>query len=221
MPEPKSNPLSMIWSALRARTKPKSTVAVVRGRPDARQWSPELLRQLEWRRFEELCVAYYEAVGFHTRLTQATAGGGVDIHLSAQDGKPTATIVHCKAWDAYRVGVKALRELRAALGAATVAEGVLITAGRFTHEAAALAPKEGIQLIDGPALLAKFAALPAEKSLALLKLATQGDFVTPTCPVCSVKMTSRQSTREGRKFWGCINYPRCKHTLSGTLTAPA
>ena len=219
MSESKRNPFSTIWSALRARTSPKSTVAVVRTKPDARQWSPELLKQLEWRRFEELCVAYYEAAGFGTRVTHG-ASGSVDIHLS-RDAAPATTLVHCKAWDAYRVGVKAVRELRAAVGAARLGEGVLITSGRFTQEAAALAPKESIRLIDGAALLARFAALPAEKSQALLKFATQGDFVTPTCPVCSVKMISRQSTREGRKFWGCKNYPRCKHTLSGTLAAPA
>ncbi len=219
MSETKQNPFSTIWSALRARTRVTTTVAVVRNKPDARQWSPELLKQLEWRRFEELCVAYYEAAGFRTRITQG-ASGSVDIHLSKDEG-PAETLVHCKAWDAYRVGVKAVRELRAAVGAARLGEGVLITSGRFTQEAAALAPKESIQLIDGAALLARFAALPAEKAQALLKFATQGDFVTPTCPVCSVKMISRQSTREGRKFWGCKNYPRCKHTLSGTVTAPA
>jgi restriction system protein len=129
--------------------------------------------------------------------------------------------VQCKPWDAYRVGAKAVRELRAALMAAKVSEGVLLTSGRFTQEAASAAAKEGVQLVDGAALLERIAALPAETSLALLKFATQGDFVTPTCPICSVKMVSRQSTREGRKFWGCKNYPRCKHTLSGTASAPA
>ena len=57
--------------------------------------------------------------------------------------------------------------------------------------------------------------MPAEASAGLLKLATQGDFLTPTCPSCSVKMTSRKSTAEGRKFWGCRNYPLCKETFSG------
>src|SRR2546429_6059494 len=39
---------------------------------DAGRWSLELLRRLEWRRFEELCTAYYEALGFTT--TQAPPG---------------------------------------------------------------------------------------------------------------------------------------------------
>jgi ssDNA-binding Zn-finger/Zn-ribbon topoisomerase 1 len=34
-------------------------------------------------------------------------------------------------------------------------------------------------------------------------------------------MTGRKSTREGRMFWGCQNYPRCKHTFSNTTITPA
>jgi restriction system protein len=208
------------WSAFRSRTKAASTVAVVRHKLDARQWSPELLKQLEWRRFEELCVAYYEAIGLY-RIEKSAAEGGIHIYLRDKASERITTIVQCKPWDAYRVGAKAVRELRAALMAAKVSEGVLLTSGRFTQEAASAAAKEGVQLLDGAALLERIAALPAETSMALLKIATQGDFVTPTCPICSVKMVSRQSTREGRKFWGCKNYPGCKHTFSGTANAPA
>jgi restriction system protein len=98
---------------------------------------------------------------------------------------------------------------------------VLLTSGRYTQEAVTLAGKEDIQMIDGAALLEKLAVLSPEKSQALLKFATQGDFLTPTCPACSIKMASRQSTREGRKFWGCRNYPACKHTFAGTASVPA
>jgi restriction system protein len=188
---------------------------------DTRKWSPPLLKQLEWRRFEQLCAAYFETLGFRTRTAPSAAGGGVDLHLIAGGSDKTSIVVHSKAWDAYRIGIKAAKELRSAMAAANAGEGVLVTSGRFTQEAVVFAAKENIQLIDGPDFLAKIAALVPEKALALLKFATQGDFLTPTCPSCSIKMISRRSTREGRKFWGCRNYPRCKHTVSGTLNAPA
>jgi restriction system protein len=188
---------------------------------DTRKWTPELLKQLEWRRFEELCAAYFEALGFRTRISHSGTEGGVDIHLYAAGAEKASILVQCRAWNAYRVGVKAVRELRGALSAAKVGEGVLVTSGRFTQEAVDLARKENIQLIDGANLLGKIAALPPEKALVLLKFATQGDFVTPTCPRCSIKMTSRKSTHQGRKFWGCRNYPTCKQTFSGTAHAPA
>jgi restriction system protein len=184
-------------------------------------WTPQLLKQLEWRRFEELCAAYFETLGFRTSVAQSGTHGGVDIHLIAEGSDTTSIVVQCKAWDAYRVGIKAARELRGAMASASVGEGVLVTSGRFTQEAVDFARKENIQLVDGADLLAKISALLPEKALALLKLATQGDFLTPTCPSCSVKMISRNSTQGGRTFWGCRNYPRCKQTLSGTTHAPA
>jgi restriction system protein len=203
------------------RPRDTSVQSVLRSKLDTRKWSPELLKQLEWRRFEELCAAYYEALGFTTAISAPGTDGGVDIALHAKGSERPSSIARCKAWDAYRVGVKAVRELRGAMGAAKIGEGVLLTSGRFTQEAVKLAGQEGIQTIDGAALLDKMAALPPEKALALLKFATQGDFLTPTCPVCSIKMISRKSTKEGRKFWGCRNYPACKHTFAGTASAPA
>ena len=186
---------------------------------DTRKWTPQLLKQLEWRRFEELCAAYFETLGFRTSIAQSGKHGGVDIHLIAEGSETTSIVVQCKAWDAYRVGIKGSRELRSAMASANVGEGVLVTSGRFTQEAVDFASKENIQLIDGADLLAKISALLPEQALALLKFATQGDFLTPTCPSCSVKMISRKSTKGGRTFWGCRNYPRCKQTLSSTADA--
>ena len=187
-----------------------------RARFNTVQWTPELLKRLEWRRFEETCAAYFETLGFTTQITPSRVGGGVDIALCAEGAATASILVHCKPWDAYRVGIKPLRALRAAMTAAGIGEGVLATSSRFTPEAVDFAAKEHIDLIDGKTLLAKLGDLLPEKSLALLKFATQGDFLTPTCPTCSIKMISRTSTDGGRKFWGCVNYPRCKHTFFGS-----
>jgi restriction system protein len=212
------NPLSLLSFFSRRGESPRLSAA--RARFDTR-WSAELLKQLEWRRFEELCVAYYQALGFTTRVAKASAESGVDIMLHAQGAEAASSIARCKAWDAYRVGVKPVHELRSAMAAARIGEAVLLTSGRFTQAAVELAAKEHIELVDGSVLLDKLAALPPEKALSLLKFATHGDFLTPTCPCCSIKMMSRQSTQGGRKFWGCRNYPQCKETFSGSAFAPA
>jgi restriction system protein len=223
------NPLPLLASAAKHlaarlsflhRRREPSRLTAARARFDTR-WSAELLKQLEWRRFEELCVAYYQALGFTTRIAKASAEGGVDILLHAQGAESASSIVRCKAWDAYRVGVKPVQELRSAMAAVGVGEAVLLTSGRFTQAAFDLARKEHVELVDGAVLLHKLNALPPEKALALLKFATQGDFLTPTCPCCSIKMMSRQSTQGGRRFWGCRNYPQCKETFSGSAYAPA
>jgi len=185
------------------------------------RWSLELLRRLEWRRFEELCTAYYDALGFTTTQARSGADGGADIGLVAEGADKVSSIVQCKGWSVYTVGIKPVRELRAAMAAAGVPQGVLLACGTFTSEAKEFSRGENIQLVDGAELLRKIGALAPEQGQALLKLATAGDFSTPTCPACGIKMTARTSSTEGRKFWGCLNYPRCKRTFFGASNAPA
>jgi restriction system protein len=183
------------------------------------RWTRELLKHLEWRRLEELCAAYFEELGFKAAIVYERAGGAADICLYAADAGEPSIVVHSKTWDAYPIGIKPLVELRASMTSANVAQGVMVTSGRFTPEAIGYAAKENIDLIDSAALLAKLEALPAEKGLALLKFVTQGDFLTPTCPRCFIKMTASKSTSHGRLFWGCRNYPSCKLTFSSATPA--
>src|SRR5437667_5867272 len=185
------------------------------------RWSLELLRRLEWRRFEELCTAYYEALGLTTTQARSGTDGGADIGLVAGGADKPSSVAQCKGWSVYTVGIKPVRELRAAMAAAGVPQGVLLACGTFTSEAKEFSRGENIQLIDGGELLRKIGALAPEQGQALLKLATAGDFSTPTCPACGIKMSARTSSTEGRKFWGCLNYPRCKRTFFGASNAPA
>lgn len=203
-----------------AGTLGERSQSVRRARFDTTKWNLDLLRHLEWRRFEELCAAYFEAQGFTASVSRAPADGGADIALRLEGAAAPSVLARCKAWSPYPIGIKVVQELHAAMAPAGVGEAVLLASGRFTQDAAQFAAKHGIRLLDGPRLLTEFAGLAPEKSLALLKLATKGDFLTPTCPCCSIKMTSRKSTGDGRAFWGCQNYPRCKETFSTAALAP-
>ncbi|WP_284692629.1 topoisomerase DNA-binding C4 zinc finger domain-containing protein [Paraburkholderia terrae] len=40
----------------------------------------------------------------------------------------------------------------------------------------------------------------------------KGDYQTPTCVACGVKMVQRQG--KGGSFWGCRHYPKCKVTMA-------
>ena len=188
---------------------------------DTARWTRELLKHLEWRRLEELCAAYFEELGFKADIVYERADGGAEICLYAAGAEQPSILAHSKTWDAYPIGIKPLVELRASMTSANVAQGVMVTSGRFTPEAAGYAAKENIALIDGAALLAKLGTLPPEKGLALLKFVTKGDFLTPTCPRCFIKMTASKSTGRGRMFWGCRNYPSCKLTFSSATVTPA
>jgi restriction system protein len=199
--------------------KPAAPVQAPPWKLDTGAWNAELLKRLEWRRLEELAVAYFEALGLTVRITPGLEGA--DIGLHAGDSKDAATLARCKAWNAYGVGIKPVAALRAKMAAERIGRGMMLSAGRFTQEARAFAAAQGIELLDGAAFLARIAALPPETALALLRFATEGDFLTPTCPSCAVKMLSRQSTQGGRKFWGCPNYPRCKQISYASANAPA
>jgi len=210
-----SLPFSLLHRSVRSAGERDQ--AAKRASFDATKWTLDLLRHLEWRRFEELCTAYFEALGFTASVTRSRADGAADIALRIEGADTASVLVHCKAWSAYPIGLKPLQELFAGMAPAGAGEAVLVTSGRFNPPAADFAAKHKIELLDGARLLAEFAGLVPEKALALLKLATRGDFLTPTCPGCSIKMISRKSTGEGRPFWGCVNYPSCKQTFSSVL----
>ena len=63
-------------------------------------------------------------------------------------------------------------------------------------------------------MLAPYAMLWIVRMRALL---VRANVLAPTCPRCFIKMTARRSTRQGRQFWGCRNYPRCKQLFAGAV----
>ncbi|MEW6761922.1 MAG: restriction endonuclease [Pseudomonadota bacterium] len=175
------------------------------------QWSLDALRSLEWKRFELLCARYYEAAGFRSATLAAGADGGIDVKLFRIDPSKPLAIVQCKAWNSRQVGVKEIRELLGVMVHEQVARGIFITTGSYSADALAFGAANPIQLLDGPAFLAKVLDLPSEKQAALLAFAFDGDYSTPSCASCGVKMVARDSRRGA--FWGCVHYPRCKTTL--------
>jgi hypothetical protein len=198
-----------IWPAWKEAQKAQVSVAITS------QWSLDLLHALEWKRFELVTAAYFEALGFKAKTTRAGADGGVDVHLHWQDSPTASIIVQCKAWKAFKVGIKPIRELLGVMTLAGVSEGIFITTGMYTKEAKSFAAPAGttVHLIDGNDFLAKIAALKAEQQASLLNLATSGDYTTPTCASCGVKLVLRENPKKGDSFWGCVNFPRCRTTM--------
>ncbi len=176
-------------------------------------WSAQVLRSLKWKRFETVCSEYLRMVGYDPRETKIGADGGVDIWVYKSGSEKPAGIVQCKAWTTYKVGVKPVRELFGVMAAEGVANGKFITSGEFTAEALEFAKEKRLELISGEAFLAWIRKLSPEKQTALLTVALEGDYRTPTCPQCGVKMTARQRGDSNRKFWGCPRYPKCRATL--------
>lgn len=121
-----------------------------------------VLNKIDWRRFEMLCEDYFAITGYRVKPTRQGADGGVDIVIHPPRSKKTI-YVQCKAWT-NGVGVKPVRELFGVMTADKVKHGIVLITETFTSDAHAFAKANGVQLIDGPELIARLDALhPAEQ----------------------------------------------------------
>lgn len=176
-------------------------------------WSIELLRDLEWKRFEDVCQRFYASKGIKSETTPLGTDGGIDIRLYQDDtGKPIS-IVQCKAWGERQVGIKPVRELLGVMAHEKIEKAFFMASGGFTDEAKQFAQANRINLITGEMLLAMIQRLPEADQQALLAFATDGDYRIPTCPTCGIKMRHVPGTSGRPDFWGCQNYPRCRQKL--------
>jgi restriction system protein len=189
------------WKKAAARPAPAGV--------DTSRWNLALLRALEWRRLEELAAAYFRTLRFRVKEGPPGPDGGVDLRLYGSDSGSAGVLVQCKAWGSWKVGVKEIRELFGVMAGEGVSEGIFVTTSSFTDEAAEWARGKNITLIDGDDFLRKLRDLPAQDQAHILKLATSGDFTTPSCPSCRTKMVRRMAQGTGDSFWGCSRFPKC------------
>lgn len=174
-------------------------------------WSAEVLGLIEWRRFEAVVEALFGQAGFETRSQPCGADGGVDIWLHSQSQRGAAvSLVQCKQWTSWKVGVKPVRELRGVMAAHGIARGQFVATSGYTADAKAFAQENGIMLHDAPGLLALIASRTPAQQQELLDVALEGDYLRPTCASCGIKLVERTARASGARFWGCANYPGCK-----------
>ena len=198
-----------------------SLMSAVRGWCVRRQFdaqeSLDSLRELHWKRFEDLVGEFYRRKGY--RVTETLGGGadgGIDLKLT-KDGD--ITFVQCKRWKGKKVGLPTVRELLGAMTAERAQHGVLVTTSNFTTEAESFTRDHSIELIDGDGLLEMI--IPLQHSTK--DIDSEADFEAsidiPTandrCPECGNHMvlrTARKGSNSGAQFWGCSKFPSCRGT---------
>ncbi len=185
------------------------------------RWSPAVFAAIEWRRFEAVVEQLFAQAGFETRAQSHGADGGVDVWLHSRHASGPVGVVQCKHWQGKPVPVSAMREFFGVMASHGLKRGTYATTSRFTADALAFARANGINAQDGDGLLALIAARTPEQQAALLATAFDGEYWRPTCPSCGVKMLERTARGKGQRFWGCANYPRCKHTQPMAQAAAA
>ena len=203
-------------------TPASTTPAASPARERLTQWSAEVFAAIEWRRFEAVVEQLFAQAGFETRAQSHGADGGVDVWLhSRHAGGAPVGVVQCKHWQGKPVPVSAMREFFGVMASHGLKRGTYATTSRSTAEALAFARANGINAQDGDGLLALIAARTPEQQAALLATAFEGEYWRPTCPSCGVKMVDRTARGKCQHFWGCANYPRCKHTQPMAQAAAA
>ncbi len=200
------------------RSAPRSAPAFDPSMPSSRtepfvlqpptEWSLSLLQAIEWKRFEAVVAAYFRAKNFRCETIDHGPDGGVDGRLYFGDLPAPVGVVQCKAWNTRPVGVAPVRELLGVMTHEKVGRGYFCARGEFSKEAIVFAATNPIQLITGNDLLAAIARMPLQAQRDLLAVSTTGDYTTPTCPSCGIKLVER--TIGGKAAWGCRHYPRCK-----------
>ncbi len=173
------------------------------------------IRDLSWRRFEELVGEAYRRQGYRV-VENDSAGpdGGIDLVIS-KHGK--RYLVQCKQWRSQKVGVKVVREMFGLVAAEQAAGGIVITSGQFTREAANFAKGKSLELVDGDQLVSLISAVQKEPKISARKVNSKpaGEPAAPPCPACGGKMilrTARKGKNAGQQFWGCSAFPKCRGT---------
>jgi restriction system protein len=179
-------------------------------RPTA--WSMELLRTIEWRRFEAVCAAVFSQAGLEAR-PQAVNEGGIDLWLYSRHkpGDPV-TVVRCRQWveEGQLQGV--LDGLQALQQAHKLTRVTLLTLSRLPEALRHSLAQGTIRLLDGEGLLGLITQRHPDQQAQLLAIATEGEYRRPTCAKCGIKMNER-TDKAGTASWVCVHAPRCKHTL--------
>jgi restriction system protein len=187
-------------------------------REPQRSWRPEVFAQIEWRRFEAVCEALFSQAGFQTQAQSHGADGGVDIWLHSRHAQGPVAVVQCKHWPNKPVGVKEMREFLGVMTARKLKRGTYATSGRYSREALQFARDNGINALDGAALIQLILKRTPEQQQQLLAVAYEGEYWRPTCASCGIKLVERKNEKTGQTFWGCSNFPRCRTLMHKATT---
>lgn len=190
-------------------TAPQTSVTEV-AEAVAPQLSLQLLRHLEWKRFELLVQRYYETGGL--RVTGVAGGVGFNLQLHRGDEAQPFSLVHCHPSEGRPVQLEAVTALAAEARDSGV-EVVFVTSGNFSPGAQAFAQTKRISLITGDTFTARFNAVAPKRRAEILDEVMAGDYTTPSCRQCDVKLVLADEVEGRSPTWNCPRAPRCTFSL--------
>jgi restriction system protein len=173
----------------------------------------ESLRELPWKRFEDLLAEAYRRHGYNVEETLGGgADGGIDL-LLRRNGE--ATLVQCKRWKGKPVPVQIVREMYGIMTDRSATAAKVVATTSFTSEAIAFATGKPIELVNSDALLHLIKGVQSSGRMVAAPAIREPDQPSLACPSCGSEMkrrTERRGSNAGAEFWGCSSYPRCRGT---------
>lgn len=164
------------------------------------------LRELPWKRFEDLLGEAYRRLGYKVEESLGGgADGGVDLVLG-RGGE--VVLVQCKRWKTRPVPVQTVRELYGVLHDRGASAAKLVATTRFTSEAIAFAKGKPIELVDQDSLLELISGVQTSGRMAATEVPKPNE-VSPACPRCGSAMViriARRGPNAGNDFWGCAQF---------------
>lgn len=173
----------------------------------------ESIRNMSWQDFELLVGEAFRRKGFEVNENGGGgADGGIDLVLT-KNGKKS--IVQCKRWKTFSIGVPLIRELYGVMTAERANDCIFVSSGNYTAEARLFAEDKPIWLIDGSELLEMVAGVQVQPQIKKPNSYQQPITKSLDCPLCGsamIKRTAKKGANAGNEFWGCSAYPSCRGT---------
>ena len=177
------------------------------------QSSLETIRSMPWQEFELLVGEAFKRKGFEVKENGGGgADGGIDLVLN-KNGKKS--IVQCKRWKTFSIGVPLIRELYGVMTAERANDCIFVSSGNYTAEARLFAEGKPIWLIDGAELLDLVSSVQVQPNISQSSTIKQSQSANPKCPLCGaemVKRTAKKGANAGSEFLGCSQFPKCRGT---------
>jgi len=175
------------------------------------QSSLESIRAMSWQEFELLVGEAFKRKGFEVKENGGGgADGGIDLILN-KNGKKS--IVQCKRWKTFSIGVPLIRELYGVMTAERANDCIFVSSGNYTAEARLFAEDKPIWLIDGSELLDLVSSVQAQPHISQASTIKQSSSENPKCPLCGsdmVKRIAKKGANAGSEFFGCSKFPKCR-----------
>ncbi len=133
----------------------------IENKPEKPAWNVELFQMMDWKRFEDLCSAYFQESGVRSVQTGLGPDEGIDIYLYEDNAPNPTALVQCKSWT-NNIGVALIREFVGVMHHKKIYRGYFITASFFHPKSKEFASTEKLSLIDGNGLVSLLNNLPIE-----------------------------------------------------------